>query len=112
MLPSAEDILGSLRRGALEFCILGALERNQAYGYELTRILEDAGPLIGGEGTMYPLLARLRRSGWVTTSWQESTTGPPRRYYQLTTAGRDALAVFRGIWPTFVGAVNSLTEGE
>jgi len=110
MVPSGDELLGSLRRGTLEYCVLGALEKGQTYGYELTRVLQEVGPLIGGEGTMYPLLARLRKSGWVTTSWQESVSGPPRRYYQLTQVGHEALAVFREIWPIFASAVGTLTR--
>lgn len=102
-------MLGNLRRGALSFCILGALEESEGYAYELTKLPADAGPLIGGQGTMYPLLSRLRQSGWVTTTWRESTSGPPRRYYQLTGQGVDALQGFRAIWPNFVEAVNRFT---
>lgn len=108
MVPS-EEMLGNLRRGALSFCILGALEGSEGYAYELTKLLSDAGPLIGGQGTMYPLLSRLRQSGWVSTTWRESNSGPPRRYYQLTAEGASALDSFRAIWPGFVGAVDRFT---
>jgi PadR family transcriptional regulator PadR len=61
------------------------------YGFDLVRTLGEADGLITSEGTIYPLLSRLRRDGLVTTSWHESPSGPPRRYYQLTPTGQQAL---------------------
>ncbi|MBU4213265.1 MAG: PadR family transcriptional regulator [Actinobacteria bacterium] len=68
---------------------------------------------MGGEGTLYPLLGRLRKAGWVDTTWQESPTGPPRRYYHLTADGKRALAEFIRLWGPFRDAVDTaLTRGE
>src|SRR5690606_37287951 len=72
MVPSEESILTNLRRGALEYCVLALLANGESYGLHLARRLVDDGVLIGGEGTLYPLLARLRKSGLVSTSWRES----------------------------------------
>jgi len=76
------------------------LDRGERYGLDLVRELSDRG-LVAGEGTVYPLLSRLRGDGLVKTTWQESATGPPRRYYQLTSDGRDALNAFRQSWWRF-----------
>lgn len=81
--------LSQLRRGVLEYCVLSLLSRGgQLYGFDIVRRLADVEALVTSEGTIYPLLSRLRRDGWVTTSWAESASGPPRRYYSITAAGR------------------------
>ena len=94
MVLGDDGILSNLRRGALEYCILAMLTDQQLYGLEIARRLTADGVLMSSEGTLYPLLARLRRAGLVDTTWQESVEGPPRRYYALTPGGRDALAAF------------------
>jgi PadR family transcriptional regulator PadR len=66
--------------------------------------------LLTTEGTLYPLLSRLRRDGLVKTQWQESTDGPPRRYYELTAEGRRALAGFKTEWMSFRGAVDGILQ--
>ena len=105
--------LGQVRKGVAEQCVLALLTRGEKYGVELARELTARGPIIGGEGTLYPLLARLRRNGLVATSWQESTSGPPRRYYHLTSDGELALASFKKQWRGFCDAVNEiLNEGS
>jgi len=98
-----------LRRGALEHCVLALLEGEERYGYDLVTELSEVG-LLGSEGTMYPLLSRLRKEQLVETSWQESPTGPPRRYYSLTPRGKDALAGFRNSWSEFKNAVDHILE--
>jgi PadR family transcriptional regulator PadR len=75
---------------------------------ELSRKLLSAGGLVTSDGTVYPLLARLRRQGLVQTQWVESNAGPPRRYYSLTPEGREALAAFVGQWRAFSDAVDQL----
>lgn len=112
MVPSDESILANLRRGTLEYCVLALLDREQLYGLDIARRLTADGQLMSSEGTLYPLLARLRKAGWVNTSWAESTVGPPRRYYEITPAGRAALAGFTSTWRTFRDAVDSVVEGE
>ncbi len=97
-----------LRRGVVEHCILALLLDKPSYGFELTRILAAADGLVTSEGTIYPLLTRLRREGLVESSWAESTEGPPRRYYALTDSGRAALDEFVVQWHRFRDAVNEL----
>lgn len=105
-------VASSLRRGTLEFCVLALLRDRSRYGVELVRELGTAQALTTTEGTLYPLLSRLRRVGWVATSWQESPAGPPRRYYTLTRDGRAALDHFRTEWAAFRDAVDRIVETE
>ncbi|SED63599.1 PadR family transcriptional regulator [Ruania alba] len=107
MVPGEESILTNLRRGALEYCVLASLRGGASYGRDIARQLTEDGVLAGGEGTLYPLLARLRKSGMVETRWQESTSGPPRRYYTVTPDGERALDVFVRAWEPFRTAVDT-----
>ena len=102
----------ALRRGTLEFCVLALLEAEPRYGVELVSQLAAQTALTTSEGTLYPLLSRLRRTGWVATTWQESPTGPPRRYYELTSHGKEALAHFRSEWVAFRTAVDRIVGTE
>jgi len=110
----ARNAVSQLRRGTLEYCVLALLRDGRRYGFELVRTLSQADGLLVSEGTIYPLLSRLRRDHLVSTTWQESEAGPPRRYYQLTDAGRRALADFSDEWARFRDAVDALvtTQGE
>ncbi|WP_127571578.1 PadR family transcriptional regulator [Georgenia faecalis] len=111
MEPGAEGILTHLRRGALEYCVLALLRRGPHYGLDIARRLGAGALLMNGEGTLYPLLARLRRAGLVETTWQESRSGPPRRYYALTGEGEAALARFAATWGPFRDAVDAALTG-
>lgn len=110
MVPVDDTMLTHLRRGSVEYVVLALLEHEELYGFDIARRLGDDGVLMQGEGTLYPLLARLRKHGWVETSWRESTEGPPRRYYGLTASGREALHTFRTTWKTFRDAVDAALE--
>jgi PadR family transcriptional regulator PadR len=103
-------LIAQMRRGALEFCVMALLERGERYGLELVKTLAAEGGLVTSEGTIYPLLSRLRRDGLVVTSWGESESGPPRRYYRLTRAGQASLAGFRDEWARFSRAVDRLIQ--
>lgn len=105
------DWQSQIRRGVLEFCILALIEEGPRYGYEIVTHLARVDQLAAGEGTVYPLLRRLRKDGWLETFWQESTAGPPRQYYQLTAQGRQVLAAMRLEWGELVDAVRLFTEG-
>jgi PadR family transcriptional regulator PadR len=98
-------VVSQLRRGVVEYCVLALLRGGERYGFELVRLLGD---LVTSEGTIYPLLSRLRRDGAVETTWRESPTGPPRRYYRLTPQGRDALDSFSAEWTRFRDGVDRL----
>ena len=105
------DPMTELRRGVLEYCVLAVMERKESYAFEIVRVLSSAGGLVTSEGTIYPLLSRLRRDGLVTTTWRESEAGPPRRYYRLTAEGERVLDAFVGDWTRFRDAVNDLFAG-
>jgi PadR family transcriptional regulator, regulatory protein PadR len=99
-----------LRRGVLEFCVLASLRDGECYGFELVRRLSDADGMVTSEGTLYPLLGRLRRDRLVQTTWRESPSGPPRRYYTLTPEGEAVLAAFEREWARFRTSVDALLE--
>jgi PadR family transcriptional regulator PadR len=103
-----ESGISQLRRGVLEFCVLALLRDGERYSYELVRALGDADGLVTTEGTLYPLLGRLRREGVVDTTWRESPSGPPRRYYHLTPDGQGALDGFVTEWTRFRDSVDAL----
>ncbi|MFI9825651.1 PadR family transcriptional regulator [Streptomyces sp. NPDC052013] len=102
---NANKAMSQLRRGVLEYCVLALLRGGSRYGVELLRELGQVEVMVTSEGTIYPLLSRLRRESLVTTTWQESSSGPPRRYYELTASGRQALDEFTAEWPRFHDAV-------
>jgi PadR family transcriptional regulator, regulatory protein PadR len=102
------SLITQMRRGTVEYCVLALLRDQPRYGFDLVRTLGDADGLITSEGTIYPLLSRLRRDGLVTTTWHESPNGPPRRYYELTPAGHQALELFTTEWDRFTTAVDRL----
>ncbi len=91
------DRFTSLRRGLLEFLILRVVSREKVYAAD---ILERLGPteFSTQEGTLYPLLSKMRRDGLVDYEWQESDAGPPRKYYRLTDKGRSQLAELNEYW--------------
>ena len=107
-LGDARNPLSQLRRGALEYCVLALLRERERYGFELVRSLSAVDGLVTSEGTIYPLLTRLRKDELVTTFWQESVSGPPRRYYRLTDAGATALSAFADEWTRFRDGVDAL----
>ena len=96
-----------LARGVVEHCVLALVSDGDAYAFDIVRTLGARG-LVTSEGTIYPLLARLRRDGLVTTDWRESDAGPPRRYYRITKEGRRALEGFAADWAALRDAVDGL----
>lgn len=113
MVPAgARDALSELRRGVLQHCVLAVVREGESYGFDIVRLLSRNGGLVTSEGTIYPLLSRLRRDGLVTTTWRESDSGPPRRYYRITADGRRALEGFTADWQQFRAAVDAVLDGE
>jgi PadR family transcriptional regulator PadR len=108
----AADVLSQLRRGALEFCVLALLADEERYGFDLVRTLGSIDGMVTGEGTLYPLLSRLKKDGRVVTTWRESEAGPPRKYYAITAEGRRALADFTAEWRRFRDAVDQILGKE
>jgi PadR family transcriptional regulator PadR len=108
----AEKLLAQMRRGAIEYCVLAILKSGDRYGLDITRELAGTDGLVTSEGTVYPLLTRLRNDGLVDTYWEESTAGPPRRYYRITSHGSLALKAFIEQWDRFRDSVDSILERE
>lgn len=104
----AEKVFTQLRRGTLEYCVLALLQGEERYGFDLVKELGEIDGMVTTEGTIYPLLARLRREGLVETSWRESESGPPRRYYRSTAEGGRALADFTADWERFRTSVDAI----
>jgi PadR family transcriptional regulator, regulatory protein PadR len=98
------------KKGVLEICVLSVLARKDCYGYEL--VGEISKRIDISEGTIYPLLRRLKDEGYVTTYLQESVEGPPRKYYRLTENGRNEEHALREEWMRFAASVNALLGGK
>ncbi|MGH3040141.1 MAG: PadR family transcriptional regulator [Gaiellaceae bacterium] len=113
MVDGRQDaLLAQMRRGTLQYCVLALLASEERYGFDLVRGLADVDGMVTSEGTIYPLLSRLRRDGLVESTWQESPSGPPRRYYRVTAAGRRALDDFKREWSRFRDAVDTFVGGK
>jgi PadR family transcriptional regulator PadR len=100
-----------MRRGLLELCVLALLEKQPNYGYEIVTRLAQAPNLTASEGTVYPLLRRLRKVGWLETYWEESDAGPPRQYYRLSPEGREYLKALRKEWSQLIASVGGFVDG-
>ena len=112
VVGDTDKLLAQMRRGSIEYCVLALLQGEPRYGLDITRTLSSADGLVTSEGTVYPLLTRLRRDGLVESFWQESDAGPPRRYYRITDAGRAALVAFVRQWTKFRDAVDGILSEE
>ena len=106
---NVENTRSQMRKGMLEYCILLLLRQRPAYAVEVISRLKEAG-LIVVEGTLYPLLTRLKNDGLLRYEWQESTEGPPRKYYSLTADGHEALAQLDLCWQELSGTVGKLNN--
>ena len=98
------------KKGVLELCVLVLLNRKEQYGYELVQQISNQIEI--SEGAVYPLLRRLTKEGLATTYLQESSEGPPRKYYKLTIAGGEYLHELLAEWREFISGVNNLIEEE
>ncbi|CAA0210863.1 conserved hypothetical protein, putative transcriptional regulator [Tenacibaculum maritimum] len=104
-----ENTKAQMRKGVLEYCILSILQNGDAYTSEILTTLKSA-EMIVVEGTIYPLLTRLKNAGLLTYRWEESTAGPPRKYYVLTENGKMFLIELDKTWGNLVNAVNLITS--
>lgn len=103
-MPETIDI--QLKKGVLDLCVLALLARGDSYAYEIaSRLAEGIGM---GEGTIYPLMRRMQSDGLVETYLRESPSGPSRKYYRLTAAGRASLSAQRAAWSSFADAVRAI----
>ena len=103
------NIKSQMRKGLLEYCILSIINRDEAYASDILETLKGA-QLVVVEGTVYPLLTRMKNEGLLSYRWQESTEGPPRKYYALTDEGRNLLSQLDEEWQSICQAINLITQ--
>lgn len=106
---NADNVKSQMRKGILEYCILLILNRRKAYANDIIQLLQEA-RLIVVEGTLYPLLTRLKNMELLTYQWIESNQGPPRKYYELTQQGEAFLAELEQAWGEVADTINHLKE--
>lgn len=99
-------------KGILEGCLLVVISEEEVYGYEMTKKLELYGFNMVSEGSIYPLLIRMKKNGLVKTTTKESDSGPKRKYYSLTEDGKEELNLFIKEWKNISGSVNKLLESK
>jgi len=104
-----ENTKAQMRKGVLEYCILSILSNGDAYSTDIIEKMKDA-KLIVVEGTLYPLLTRLKNDGLLNYRWEESKSGPPRKYYKITIIGETFLKELDSNWKELVLAVNKITN--
>src|SRR5262245_33690911 len=103
-----------LKKGSAELLILSLVEARPRHGYEISKLIEarSGGAVKFNVASLYPLLYRLERRGWIQGRWIEKAGQRRRRYYRLTAAGKKMLAAQRSVWESFVAAINRITEFE
>ena len=106
-----ENTKAQMRKGVLEYCILSILQHGDAYTSEILSTLKSA-EMIVVEGTIYPLLTRLKNSGLLSYRWEESSSGPPRKYYVLSESGKLFLKELDTTWNNLMVAVNQITNNK
>ena len=104
-----ENAKAQMRKGVLELCILAIIEEDEVYSKDIADRLKD-NDLIVVEGTLYPLLARLKNDGLLDYSWRESNSGPPRKYFKITDLGRQFLNELTSSWQRLVDSVGQTLE--
>ncbi|NAW51384.1 PadR family transcriptional regulator [Elizabethkingia argentiflava] len=106
---NTENIKAQMRKGILEFCILSMINTKEMYVSDLIQELKN-GKLDVVEGTLYPLLTRLKNSGFLSYRWEESSSGPPRKYYHITDKGQLFLAELQNTWKELTRSVTQITK--
>ena len=106
---NADNVKSQMRKGILEYCILLILNRRKAYANDIIQLLQKA-RLIVVEGTLYPLLTRMKNMDLLTYQWIESNQGPPRKYYELTSTGEQFLVELEQAWSEVAKTINHLKE--
>ena len=109
METNVENVRSQMRKGVLEYCILSILDKQEAYASSIIETLKSAG-LIVVEGTLYPLLIRLKNQGSLTYRWEESPQGPPRKYYCISEDGRSLLSAMDASWSDLVETIKTLKQ--
>lgn len=108
---NVENTQVQMRKGILEFCILHIISRGEVYASDMLEELTTA-KIIVVEGTLYPLLTRLRKAGLLEYKWVESTSGPPRKYYKLTEDGRIFLTKLESTWEELMSSTNKIISNN
>jgi PadR family transcriptional regulator, regulatory protein PadR len=103
-----DGLATQLRKGVIEYCVLAMLKNEPLYGGEVIQMLRSRGQLLVSEGTIYPLLSRMRSEGLVETEWRDTPGGAPRRYYRLSRSGQKAVNEFRDEWFRFRDSVDGI----
>lgn len=106
-----QNTISQMRRGILEFCIISLISKGDIYSAELIGSLKSANLLVA-EGTLYPLLSRLRKAELLDYRWEESPSGPPRKYYSLTDSGKEFLKSLDTAWSEIELSVTQIREGN
>ena len=106
-----ENAKAQMRKGILEFCILSLIRKREMYVSDVIGALKK-GELDVVEGTLYPLLTRLKNAGILSYRWEESSGGPPRKYYQITDKGSEFLAELEKTWKDLTNSVNQITKNN
>ena len=109
VINTSDNVKSQMRRGILEYCILGILNKKDSYASSIIAELKEA-KMIVVEGTLYPLLIRQKNQGLLTYRWEESTQGPPRKYYSITEKGRAQLAEMDIVWNEMVETINLIRK--
>lgn len=104
-----ENSKAQMKKGVLEMCILSTISQNDAYASDIIENMKEADLLIV-EGTLYPLLTRLKNDGLLTYRWEESKSGPPRKYYAITQQGLDFLTELHGSWNELLQSVSIVLQ--
>lgn len=102
-----ENTQSQMRKGVLEYCVLSVIARGEIYSSDIIDILTQS-KLLVAEGTLYPLLSRLKNSGLVSYKWVESTQGPPRKYFTITDLGLEYLSELDKTWSELIQTVNNI----
>ena len=106
---TGENSSAQMRKGVLEYCILLAISSREVYAGEILEALHEA-ELLVVEGTLYPILSRMKNAGWLRYRWEESSGGPPRKYYSLSESGYEALAGMHSAWDGLNKGVSMIRE--
>jgi PadR family transcriptional regulator PadR len=107
VIMALENTQSQMRKGVLEYCVLSVIARGEIYSSDIIDILTQS-KLLVAEGTLYPLLSRLKNSGLVSYKWVESTQGPPRKYFTITDLGMEYLKELDKTWSELIQTVNNI----
>ena len=106
-----DNVKAQMRKGILDYCILAILSQGDSYAPKIIAELKEA-EMIVVEGTLYPILTRLKNQELLSYRWEESPQGPPPKYYTITSRGREALALLDAAWEELIGQIGAIRNGQ